>query len=253
MKTTNTMPRLFSLLLAAVLLFAAVPAGAEAPDPTPDASMATPVPTSALFHYEHDPRENPTAMRDIVINPQAVYGFSPSTAEGSTLKDYADALDWTDPDQVADARKNRQAYHDSLEELYSMTMSMTKEDQDIETIARAVSRRRNELRLEAEKDNPEALALTKKRNLETYGDEFGPTPDSLYEKYGSWDMVLIKALGTNPGMDACLGFYDEYYYLYDAIDEGDEEEEEEESQTAEAEEGESPENEAEKPAGQAAE
>ena len=28
-------------------------------------------------------------------------------------------------------------------------------------------------------------------------------------------MVLLKALGTNPGMDACLGFYDEYYYLYD--------------------------------------
>jgi glucose-1-phosphatase len=28
-------------------------------------------------------------------------------------------------------------------------------------------------------------------------------------------MVLIKALGSNPGMDACLGFYDEYYDLYD--------------------------------------
>ena len=58
----------------------------------------------------------------------------------------------------------------------------------------------------------------KQRNLETYGNEFGPTPDSLYEKYGSWDMVMMKALGTNPGMDACLGFYDEYYYLYQLED-----------------------------------
>ncbi len=41
-------------------------------------------------------------------------------------------------------------------------------------------------------------------------------------------MVLIKALGTNPGMDACVGLYDEYYYIYDVVDEGEEEETEEE-------------------------
>ena len=51
--------------------------------------------------------------------------------------------------------------------------------------------------------------------METYGNENGPTPEWLYEKYGSWDVVLVKALGSNPGMDACLGFYDDYYYLYD--------------------------------------
>ena len=108
-----------------------------------------------------------------------------------------------------------QAYHDSMSELYDIMLSMVQEDKDVETIARAVSKRRNELRLEAEKDNPEALALVRKRNLETYGNEEGPTADDLLQKYGSWDMVLYKALGTNAGMDACLGFYDEYYYLYD--------------------------------------
>ena len=98
-----------------------------------------------------------------------------------------------------------------------MILSMTKEDKDIETIARAVSQRRNELRFEAYKDDPEGLETVKKRNLETYGDEFGPTPDSLFEKYGSWQKVLEKALGTNPGMDACLGLYDDYYDLYAAV------------------------------------
>ena len=169
----------------------------------------------APFAYAHDPRDNPGAMRDIVYNPDAVYGFSPSKAEESTLKDYADAIDWTDEKQVADARGQRLAYHESMEELYDIILDMVKADEEIETIARTVSRRRNELRLEASKDDPEGLALTKKRNLETYGDELGPTPEWLYEKYGSWEKVLLKALGTNAGMDACLGFYDEYYYLYD--------------------------------------
>lgn len=169
---------------------------------------------SGKFMYVHDPRENPVAMRDIVENPEAVYGFSPSPGEASTLKEYVDAIDWTDPEKVADARDQRRAYHDSMSELYDMVMTMVKQNRDIETIARTVSQRRNEIRMEAYKDDPEGLETAKKRNLETYGNEFGPTQDSLYEKYGSWEMVLIKALGTNPGMDACLGFYDEFYYLY---------------------------------------
>ena len=166
------------------------------------------------FKYEHDPRDNPRAMKDIVYNPAAVYGFSPSP-DSTRLKDYVDALDWTNPDQVAEARAVRQAYHDSMSELYRMIERMLHEGKNVETIARAVSQRRNELRLESEADNPEALALTKKSNLETYGNEMGPTADQLYEKYGSWQTVLEKALGTNMGMDACLGFYDEYYDFYD--------------------------------------
>ena len=170
---------------------------------------------SAPFVYENDPRGNPEAMRDIVENPDAVYGFSPSRAEESTLKEFADAIDWTDPEEVASARAQRQAYHDSMKELYEIILTMVKEDQDIEAIARAVSQRRNELRLEAYRDDPEGLEIVKKRNLELYGNEFGPSQDALFEKYGSWETVLIKALGSNPGMDACLGFYDDFYYLYD--------------------------------------
>ncbi len=166
------------------------------------------------FRYQHDPRENPTAMRDIVEDPKAVYGFSPSTAEGSTLKDYAALIDWSDPEQVASARQDRQDYFDSMDELYQTVLKMKDEGQDIETVARYASQRRNEIRLESYKDDPEGLEVTKKRNLEVYGNEFGPTQDSLYEKYGSWEKVLSKALGSNPGMDACLGFYDEYYDLY---------------------------------------
>lgn len=207
------MKKLFAVMaaVAMALCIYALPASAEAAEETAP-EYAGP---EEFAGYEHDPRENPAAMRDIVENPEAVYGFSPSLAEESTLKEYAGAIDWTDPGQVAEARKTRLEYHDSMEELYEMLLTMVEEDRDIETIARAVSQRRNELRLEVHADDPEALALVKKRNLETYGNEFGPTQDELYEKYGSWETVLIKALGTNPGMDACLGLYDEYYYIYE--------------------------------------
>ena len=167
----------------------------------------------AAFAYENDPAEDPAAMKDIVEDPNAVFGFSPSP-ESSRLKDYADAIDWTDPEQVAQAREARRAYHESMSELYGIITDMLGEAKPVEEIARAVSARRNEIRLESYRDDPDGLARVKKSNLETYGNELGPTADSLYEKYGSWQTVLEKALGTNAGMDACLGFYDEYFELY---------------------------------------
>ena len=178
------------------------------------AAETEPASESGYQPYEHDPRDNPNAMKDIVYNPEAVYCFSPSP-DSTRLKDYVNAIDWTDPEQVADARAVREQYHESMKELYQIITDMLHEGKNVEEIARAVSKRRNEIRLESEKDDPEKLALTKKSNLDTYGNEDGPTPDQLYEKYGSWQKVLEKALGTNAGMDACLGFYDEYYELYD--------------------------------------
>lgn len=168
----------------------------------------------AGFQYIHDPRENPAAMKDIVANPEAVYGFSPNP-DSERLGEYADSIDWTDPDQVAQAREQRAEYLESFSQLYRMIEDMLGEGKNVEEIARAVSKRRNELRLESYDGDPEGLALVKKSNLETYGHEEGPEADELYEKYGSWQTVLEKALGSNAGMDACLGFYDEYYYTYD--------------------------------------
>ena len=67
--------------------------------------------------------------------------------------------------------------------------------------------------------------------------------DELYEKYGSWQTVLEKALSTNAGMDACLGFYDENYDSYDIMDRvaAAEEENEDAGSEAEAEDTETPE------------
>ena len=170
-------------------------------------------PAGSAFRYEHDPRLNAKAMADIVVDPTAVYGYAPSP-EGS-LSSYA-SLDWSDPELVngADGRLARIAYHENINEMYAMMNAMQIAGKDIEEIARAVSSKRNEIRLASYADDPEGLAAVKARNLEKYGHEEGPLPDELYEQYGSWEAVLEKAFGTNSGMDACLGLYDDYYDLY---------------------------------------
>lgn len=139
---------------------------------------------AAAFFYEHDPMENPKAAEDIMVNPDAVYGYSPRP-DSVRLKAYADA-DWSDAALVESARQDRLAYHESFKELYRMIEQMLGEAKNVEEIARAVSTRRNEIRLESYKDNPQGLEKVKKSNLDTYGNENGPTPESLYEKYGSW-------------------------------------------------------------------
>ena len=164
------------------------------------------------FAYEHDPRENPEAMKDIVENPDAVYGFSPDP-QSTRLGAFAD-YDWTDPAFVAKAQQERRAYHESMDSMTDILYRMREEGASIEEMARALSEERNRLRLAAYDDDPEGLAEVKKSNLETYGHEEGPTPDELFEKYGSWTAVMQKAFSSNMGMDACCGLYDDYYWLY---------------------------------------
>ena len=167
---------------------------------------------TAKFAYLHDPRENPTAMEDIIENPDAVYGFSPNP-DSPRLGAYAD-YDWTDAALVEGGRQDRIAYHESIEGMYDMLYELREQGKSIEEMARTLSAERNRIRLESYRDDPEALEKVKQSNLSKYGNEEGPTADSLYEKYGSWELVLQNAFGTNPGMDACTGLYDDYYDLY---------------------------------------
>lgn len=163
------------------------------------------------FRYQHDPTQNPYAMKDIVADEEAIYGFRPS--ETGSLKMYASA-DWTDAAIVEAGRQERIAYHQSIASMYDMLLEMTAQGASVEEIARALSTRRNEIRMEAYADDPEGLAALKERNLEKYGHEEGPLPDELYAQYGSWEKVIEKAFSPNIGMDVCLGLYDDYYFLY---------------------------------------
>lgn len=192
------------MVLILVVLFGCAAKG-SGQDETNPASVG-------VFSYAHDPRENPEAMKDVVENPAAVYGFSPDP-ESTRLGVYAE-YDWTDPQFVAGAKEERKAYHESMSTMMDILYAMRADGATIEEMARAVSTERNRLRLAAYENDPDGLEKLKQSNLETYGHEDGPTPDELFEKYGSWQQVLQKAFSTNMGMDACCGLYDEYYQLY---------------------------------------
>ncbi len=218
------------LMLAGVLAVTAVPFSAFAADQNQNTAKETTAAETessgaagtakgqseeitVKLGYEHDPMENPKAAQDIIVNHDAVYGYSPSPLS-TRLKEFVDIIDWTNEAEVEEARSKRIQYYETEEVLYQLIETMLDENKSIEEIARAVSQRRNELRLEAYIGDPDGLARVKKSNLETYGNENGPTIEFLYEKYGSWEAVLQKALSTNPGIDACLGLYDDYYGLY---------------------------------------
>ena len=163
-----------------------------------------------ICYYEHDPRINAKAMEDIVVNPNAIYGFSPNPAS-TRLGSYADAIDWSDFEAVLAAQQERIDYLAQFDLMYNEWDKMEKSGKDVETIARTLSAMRNDIRLAAYKDDPEGLAKVKKSNFDTYGNENGPTADSLFEKYGSWETVLLKCFSSNSGMDACLGLYEVQY------------------------------------------
>lgn len=54
------------------------------------------------------------------------------------------------------------------------------------------------------------LESMKQRILEQYGNPNRPTPNQLFEKYGSWEEVIYASTRSNPGMDVLTGLYDIY-------------------------------------------
>ena len=183
-----------SLLLTLILAVSA-PAAVLAGEAGSETGSTEAAPARETFHYEHDPMENPAAAKDIVVNPDAVYGYSPSP-ESTRLGKYADAIDWADEAAVAAAREERRAYIEENKKMYRVIEEMLGQGKNVEEIAREVSRIRNENRLAAYDNDPEGLELVKQSNLDTYGHEEGPTADQLFEKYGSWQTVIEKALST---------------------------------------------------------
>ena len=178
----KTKSRIINNALSALIIFTMI------------AVFMMPIRVHAAFRYEHDPMENPKAAQDIIVDENAVYGYSPNPSS-KRLGEFA-SYDWSDEALVESAKADRIAYHNRNEELYQIIRDMSAAGSSTEEIARVVSKRRNEIRLEAYKDDPVGLEKLKKSNLETYGHEEGPTPDELFEKYGIDSPVVEKKGAT---------------------------------------------------------
>lgn len=199
-------------LAGIILLMTAIPVSAA------DTVYSTATPDQWMpqrytgFSYQHNPMLIEKAAKDIVINPDAIYGYSPDPGS-DRLGEFA-SCDWSDPLVVWKARQERIEYLKQDTVLINMYAQMVSQGKSIEEIAREISRMRNVIRLQSYENDPVGLGKLKASNLKTYGNEEGPTADSLYKKHGSWERVLQKAFSTNMGMDACLGLFDDNYPRY---------------------------------------
>ena len=88
-KKTRLVKRIPALLAAVLLAVSVLPAYVSADTETDEPEE---------WVYEHDPMENPVAAADIVVNPDAVYGYSPNP-DSKRLGPYA-SYDWSDKEVV---------------------------------------------------------------------------------------------------------------------------------------------------------
>lgn len=172
--------------------------------------------------YIHDPSKNAQAMKDIEESSTAYYGYVPSaTGSLSSFVDY----DYTDKETVLQNKASRIEYHKSNNiNIKLLEDKLREEGKTTEEIARACSELRNVNRLSSYDNDPEGLKAVKKRNLETYGNENGPTPEYLFNNYKSknplftdeelWELIITKSYSINSGMDAVLGLYDDMFGYY---------------------------------------
>ena len=161
------------------------------------------------FAYKNNPMDNPKAARDIVENPDAVYGYSPNP-ESTRIGEFASKIDWTDPDQVAIAQQTRQKYHEANE---AKLQALYNQGYTTEEIATRMVEERNMSRINSYIKNGDlkGLEIMKKSNLKTYGNELGMTLEQALEKNGSYEEIINATIRSNPGMDACTGLYDIYH------------------------------------------
>lgn len=143
----------------------------------------------------------PTVPKDLVADASGVYGYVPKP--GTQFASSPPWPDWTDPTQVASARAVRLDYHKGLAEESAWVDGMRQKGVADEDIARELVDIRNKTRMS--KYTEDKLPMLYERNEREYGNKFGPTYESLLDKYGSADEVIKAGTRSNANMDVLTG------------------------------------------------
>jgi hypothetical protein len=97
----------------------------------------------------------------------------------------------------------RQGYLTERQALQNLISELKKGGANEEGIARAVVEYRNNMKVQARGlMKPEDVVNLESRNQQLYGNKIGPSPESLLQKYGSWDEVIRASVRTNPTIDS---------------------------------------------------
>ncbi|TRW21924.1 hypothetical protein FL857_11950 [Criibacterium bergeronii] len=110
----------------------------------------------------------------------------------------------------------REKYHLENDNILNIVNKMKGEGIPEEEIGRMAVDLRNQNRLNSYLNRGDITGYERvlKSNMDMYGNSLGITPEMALERYGTWETVIEKTTGANPGMDACCGLYDKYYDLY---------------------------------------
>ena len=124
--------------------------------------------------------DNPKAARDIIVNNDAVYGYSPNL-KSPRIGEFSKKIDWTNKKQVEIVRKIRQEYHNANKQVLQ---KLYKEGYTTKEIAEKMVEERNKNRLNSyiQNDDMEGLKIVKQSNLKTYGNEAGMTFEQALKK-----------------------------------------------------------------------
>jgi hypothetical protein len=149
---------------------------------------------------------DPKVTRDLVLDPDAVYGYKPS--EDGRLSAYVE-YDWTDPGAVSEATSERLEYVTHLKEtetyLYETAERMQLSGLSETDVRKYLSSQRNLYRMDTYKDNPTGLEMLKKSNLAQFGNEIGP--DYTYFNDLTIDEIIQSSTKSNVAMDIITGIY----------------------------------------------
>jgi RHS repeat-associated protein len=107
---------------------------------------------------------------------------------------------------LAAAKALRKDYLGIVDELASMAQRLRASGSSAEEVVRTVAPIRNEVKLNIrDRGSWFAARLADARNLLKYGDRAGPSPDDLFEQYGSWEGALDAIQRTNPHVNTLTG------------------------------------------------
>jgi len=112
-----------------------------------------------------------------------------------------------DPERLAKMVEIRKQYLDGIKNMDRIEAELRAAGKTTEEIARRLSAERNSLKVMTRAlMKPEEVAQLEARNLKSwYHDPVGPTPDQLFERYGSWEKVIQKAKETDHALNRLLG------------------------------------------------
>jgi hypothetical protein len=154
-------------------------------------------------HADFNPSYVTTSVpANLVPDERGVHGYMPKP--DSPFAKSPPWPDWTNPEAVAGAHAIRVDYHRGLAQEVAWVDAQRANGRDEESIARELVDMRNKARMS--KYSEDKLPMLYERNLKEHGNMYGPTYETLLEKYhGDPSEVINAGTRSNTGMDVLCG------------------------------------------------